>query len=278
MIKSMPIFTSNDLDINFIDLGNGEPLVLVCGTFTKLQSWNYQIEYFKEKMRVIAYDNRGTGKSSRPDYPYKMEMMVEDLKNLLNHLGINEGVHLCGSSMGAMISEKFALKYPQIIKTLILCAPSAYYSSKTYEQNLIVFNTLRDLEVKERVEFFFPLIYSRVFKRRLVEDKELCNVISNDMNFCAQVIDPPEYKDYINQNEALKDFDMRDLIKNITQPTLIISGTRDKMAIPGEVESMHEQIPNSILETIPGMGHAFNIEAPEETNRVIWNFLQKYVS
>jgi pimeloyl-ACP methyl ester carboxylesterase len=97
------------------------------------------------------------------------------------------------------------------------------------------------------------------------------------MNFCAQIIDPPEFKDYINQNEALKDFDIRDSIKNINQPTLILSGTRDRMAIPEEVETIHKQIPNSMLETIPGMGHAFNIEAPEETNNIIWNFLQKNI-
>ncbi len=274
----MPIFTYNDIDINYIDVGSGEPLVFVCGTFTKLQSWNYQIDYFKEKMRVIAYDIRGTGKSSRPDYPYSMEMMIEDLKNLLNHLGINEGVHLCGSSMGAMISEKFVLNYPQLIKTLVLCAPSAYYTPKTYEQNLILFKTLRDLELKERVEFFLPIMYSRGFKKRLEEDKELYNLISNDMNFCAQIIDPPEYKDYINQNEALKDFDIQDLLRDIDQPTLILLGARDKMAIPGEVDTIHEQIPNSILETIPKTSHAFNIEAPEETNKVIWNFLQRYMS
>lgn len=277
-MKSMPFFTSNDVDINYIDVGSGEPLIFVCGTFTKFQSWNYHINYFKEKMRVITFDNRGTGRSFRPDYPYSMEMLVEDLKNLLGYLDINEGVHLCGSSMGAMISQTFALKYPHIVKTLILCGSTAYYSSKTCDQNVLVLDSLKELELNERVEYFFPLMYSRAFKKRLGEDKDLYNKISMDMNFCAQIIDPPEYKDYINQNEVLRDFDMRDSIKDITQPTLILSGAKDRMAIPGELDTMHEQIPNSILETIPGMGHAFNIEAPEETNNTIWNFLQKHIS
>jgi len=274
----MPFFSSNDVDINYIDVGNGKPLVFVCGTFTKYQSWNYQINYFKKRMRVIAFDNRGTGKSSRPDYPYSMEMLVEDLKNLLDHLGINEGVHLCGSSMGAMISQVFSLKYPQIIKTLIICAPTTYYPSKTCDQNVLAYDTLKELDLNKRVEYWFPLMYSRAFKKRLGEVKELYDEISKDMNFCAQIIDPPEYKDYINQNEALRNFDIRDSIKNINQPTLILSGAKDKMTIPGMLDSMHEQIPNSTLETIPGMGHAFNIEAPEETNNIIWNFIQKYIS
>jgi len=252
-------------------------LVFVAGTFTKLQSWNYQLSYFKDKMRVIAFDNRGAGKSSRPDYPYTMDMMIMDLKNLLDHLGIDEGVHLCGSSMGTMISQSFTLKYPQTVKSLILCAPFAYYPSKTCDQNELAFNVLKDLDLDKRVEYYFPLIYSRGFKKKLVENEELYHKISGDMNFCAQLIDPPEYKDYTNQNEVLRDFDIRDSIQNIIQPTLILSGSKDKMSIPGMLEIMQEKIPNSTLEIIPGMGHAFNTEAPEKTNDLIWNFLQKRI-
>jgi pimeloyl-ACP methyl ester carboxylesterase len=273
----MPVFTFKDININYIDVGNGEPLVFVCGTFTKLQSWNYQINYFKEKMRVIAFDNRGTGKSSRPDYLYKMEMLVEDLKNLLDYLGITEGVHLCASSMGAMISQVFALNYPKIVKTLILCAPTAYIPVKTCDQNVLTYDMLKKLDLNKRVEYWFPLIYSRAFRKRLREDKDLYDQISRDMNFCAQIIDSPEYKDYINQNEALRDFDIRNIIKNITQPTLILSGLKDLMSISGMLTFIHEQIPNSIHEAIPGMGHAFNIEAPEDTNKIMWSFLQKYI-
>jgi proline-specific peptidase len=275
----MPSFTYNDIKINYIKEGSGEPLVFVSGTFTKLQMWNYQIEFFKDKMTAIAFDNRGAGKSSRPNYPYTMEMFVEDLKQLLEHLGIKEGIHLCGSSMGAMISQKFALKYPDLVKTLILCAPTSYYPSKTSDQNKLSYDLLEKLDTKEeKANFFFPLMYSRDFKKKLESDEEFFEEICNDMSFCYHLIDPPIYQDYINQNEALRNFDMRDSIKHILQPTLIIAGAKDKMAMPGMIQSMHADIPNSKLEIIPGVGHAFNIEAFEETNRIIWSFLQENLS
>ena len=277
-MNTIPSFSYNDIEINYIMEGSGEPIVFVSGTFTKLQMWNYQIDFFRDKTTVVAFDNRGAGKSSRPDFPYTMELLVEDLKQLLDYLGIIEGIHLCGSSMGAMISQKFALKYPKITKTLILCAPTSYYPPKTSDQNLLVYNILKDLDLEQRVKFYFPLIYSRAFKKRLENDREFFDEISNDMNFCAQLVDPPLYKDYINQNEALKNFDMRDSIKDIVQPTLILSGSKDKMSIPGEIQSIHEEIPNSILEIIPGAGHAFNIEFPEETNRIIWKFVQEHLN
>ena len=59
-------------------------------------------------------------------------------------------------------------------------------------------------------------------------------------------------------------------------PTLIVSGSKDRLEVPGRLEFINERIPNSVLEKIPGTGHAFNIEAPTETNKLIWNFLQKY--
>ena len=274
----MPSFSYNDMEINYIMEGRGEPIVFVSGTFTKLQMWNYQIDFFKDKTKVVAFDNRGAGKSSRPDYPYTMEMLVEDLKQLLDYLGIEKGIHLCGSSMGTMISQKFALKYPKMTKTLILCAPGSYYPPKTSDQNLLTYNLLKDLDLEQRVKFWFPLIYSREFKKRLENDREFFNEICKDMNFCAHLVDPPLYKDYINQNEALKNFDMRGSLKDIIQPTLILSGSKDKMSIPGEIQSMREEIPNSKLEIISGVGHAFNIESPEETNRIIWNFVQEHLS
>jgi len=274
----MPSFSYDDIEINYIMEGKGEPIVFVSGTFTKLQMWNYQIDFFKEKTIVVAFDNRGAGKSSRPDFPYTMELFIKDLKQLLDNLGIKEGIHLCGSSMGAMVSQKFTLKYPKMIKTLILCAPTSYYPPKTSEQNLLVFNILKDLDLEQRVKFFFPTMYSRSFKKRLETQRDFFEEICRDMNFCAQLVDPPLHKDYINQNEALRNFDMRDSIKDIIQPTLILSGSKDRMSMPGELQSMHEKIPHSILEIISGAGHAFNIESPEETNRIIWKFVQEHLS
>jgi len=96
-------------------------------------------------------------------------------------LDINEGVHLCGSSMGAIISEIFAIKYPQIVKTLILCVPTAYYSPKVCDQNVLAYDTLRKLDSREKVEHWFPLMYSRVFRKRLKQEKELYDQIRSDI-------------------------------------------------------------------------------------------------
>ena len=92
--------TDDGIEINYIIEGEGEPLVLIAGFGTKLQSWQYQIDFFKDKMTVIAIDNRGCGKSSRPDIKYTLEMYVDDIKHVLDDANITEKIHLCGISLG----------------------------------------------------------------------------------------------------------------------------------------------------------------------------------
>ena len=75
-------------------------------------------------MTVIAFDNRGVGKSSRPNYPYTMDMFVEGLKNLLDYLDVYEKIHLFGHSICGMIAQNFVLKYQNRVKTLILSTTS----------------------------------------------------------------------------------------------------------------------------------------------------------
>ena len=115
MIKIPKFNSDEDVEINYQVTGEGEPLVLINGLGSKMNKW--QVEFFKQKkIKVICFDNRGVGKSSRPNYLYTMEMYVNDTKNLLDHLGINQKIHLCGISMGGMIAQQFVLKYPELVK------------------------------------------------------------------------------------------------------------------------------------------------------------------
>lgn len=274
----MPIFKHNDIEINYITEGEGEPLVLVHGTYTKLEAWNFQISYFKDKMNVIAFDNRGSGKSSRPNFPYSMDMYVEDVKNLLDHLNINQKIHLCGISMGGFIALSFALKYPEKVQTLILCATSAYEDQMGYEQRYKWAQEFIKLDIEQKIQFILPNLYSRAFRKKLKEDQNLNEIIKDDMNFIAYLKDSPTPEDYFNQLAAVKDYDVRDMLGNITQPILIMVGTKDRLVSLKESELLHEKIPNSKLEVFNNLLHGFTIEAADEVNHIMWNFLKEHLA
>ena len=148
----IPIFKYDDIKINYIKEGVGEPLLLIQGSNTRLEAWYYQIEYFKDRMTVISFDNRGAGKSSRPNYPYTMAMYVEDTNNLLNHLNIKEKVHLCGISMGGEIAQEFVLKYPEKVKTLILIATEPNVDPTKFSQTIEVYYEMDNMNFDQKFQ------------------------------------------------------------------------------------------------------------------------------
>ncbi len=240
-----------------------------------LTFWHFQISFFKEKIKVIAFDNRGTGKSSRSNYPYTMEMFVEDLRGLLDYLKIEKKIHLCGISLGGMIALNFVLKYPKLAKTLILCATTAYFPDNVKEFLINQIKTLDRIPEEKRYYKDFlatnNLLFGREFRNKLKEDKNLFDFLKqNHLN------DPTRVIDYINQAATFNGYDMRNLIHKIKQPTLIMVGTKDRMAPLYNSKVLHEKIPNSRLEIFKGFGHGFVIENPNRVNNLIWDFIKEH--
>ena len=80
----------------------------------------------RDRYRVLRFDTRGHGKTTAPAGVYSLEQMAEDLHGLLSGLGIAE-THFVGLSMGGMIGQVFALKYPAMIQSLVLCDTTSRY-------------------------------------------------------------------------------------------------------------------------------------------------------
>ncbi|MBD3256045.1 MAG: alpha/beta fold hydrolase [Candidatus Lokiarchaeota archaeon] len=275
---NIPICKTDDVELFYIMEGRGEPLVLIQGTNTKWQAGHFQIEFFHEKMQVIAYDLRGSGKSSRPDYHYTMDMFVEDLNALLNCLEIKEKVHLCGVSLGGAIALKFVLKYPEKVKSMILLGTLTYSDPQRFKQTLNLYkNNFPKMTIEQRFQLIFKLEFTGKFQRRVKKDPELYDMLRKDVNFIAYIVDPPEIKDYVNQWESLRNYDVRDRLSQIQQPTLIALGNLDKNISPAVSESMHKSIPNSELKIFDNMTHGFTIENHQEVNNLIWEFLKKHI-
>jgi pimeloyl-ACP methyl ester carboxylesterase len=199
-----------------------------------------------------------------------MEMFLNDINMLLDHLKINEKAHICGSSMGGMIAQNFALKYPERVKTLILIATTAQFdATPIIEAQKLMENFTQE----ELFETRIVAEYGREFRKRLKNDKNLYETLKK-----RSMEDPSRLQDYINQGAAASTHDTRALLDKITQPTLIIVGDKDRI-IPGlhHSEFLHENIPNSKLEIIKGAGHALPIDSSEILINIMWNFLQEHM-
>ena len=120
----MPTVRVGDINIYYEDYGKGEPLLLIAGWGTDLSCWLSQIPEFSTKYRVIAFDNRGAGRTDAPDEPYSFRMMADDAVGLLDALGIGQA-HILGVSMGGCIAQEIAIEHPERTKSLILAATTA---------------------------------------------------------------------------------------------------------------------------------------------------------
>jgi proline-specific peptidase len=251
--------------------GKGEPLVMVQGLGQNLDGWTLQLNFFKKKMKVITLDNRGVGKSSRPNYEYTMDMFVEDINNLLNHLDINEKIHLMGASMGGMIAQNFVLKYPNKVKTLILCCTSAYWSAN---QLIEEWKQRENMDLDEAFEMELNGLFSKKYILEIKKNK----VFYENLKETVMLNNPPSFQDFTNQASAAnKTHDTRDQLPKINHPTLIISGTEDVIIDPSESEYLNEKIPNSELILLEGLGHGFFVEDADKANNITWDFIQKHL-
>jgi 3-oxoadipate enol-lactonase len=120
----MPYVKVNDIQMYYEIHGDGEPLVLIVGLGTDISEWDGIIGWLAKTYRIVAFDNRGAGRTDKPDTPYSIEMMADDTARLMQTLGIQQ-THILGISMGGRIALALALQHPKSVKKLVLVSTSA---------------------------------------------------------------------------------------------------------------------------------------------------------
>lgn len=108
-----------DILLHDVEVGSGEPLVLLHGNGEDGTYFKHQLTYFSKRYRVFAVDTRGHGKSLRGNQPFTMDQFAEDLHHWMEQKGLTSAIFL-GFSDGANLAMKFVLRYPGQVKALIL--------------------------------------------------------------------------------------------------------------------------------------------------------------
>lgn len=265
----MPIEKLNGINIYYEVHGTGDPLVLIMGFGAKGSEWYAQIPALSKNYQVVCFDNRGVGKSERPDYPYTMKNFIDDVIALLDFLKI-ESAHICGVSMGGMISLQLVLAHPERVNRLILLATTPIGAQvdllvKYIEQG-------ERLPLEDRAKATLQILYTKGFQEKVINDKALWE------QFLSSFIeDPTTVQDYKNQADAIRNHDVRNRLSEIQKPTLIMVGTNDLLLPARFSRKIARGIPNSELVVLKGPGHGLIVEAADEVNAKILEFLQKVV-
>jgi len=126
----MPFFNYRDFKIFYIKMGrktNLPPIILTHGIWANHCTWFKQLCYFAKYTEIYAYDLLGHGKSDDPQVDYKIELFVEILRAFIKQLSIQNPV-LIGHSLGGIITQFFALKYPDLVQKLVLDCTGVFLS------------------------------------------------------------------------------------------------------------------------------------------------------
>src|SRR3954470_2981688 len=115
----MPSVLFNELELYYEETGSGPPLLLIAGLSGNTLGWSMLQPVLAEHFRVIAFDNRGAGRSSAPPGPYTTAQMAQDAVALLDYFDIDRA-HIIGQSMGGMIAQELALAHPERVDRLVL--------------------------------------------------------------------------------------------------------------------------------------------------------------
>lgn len=231
----MPTVLANDIHIYYEIHGEGEPLVLIAGLSTDMTAYVRIIGELAQKYRVIAFDNRGAGRTDKPDMPYSIEMMADDTAGLLNAIGI-EQAHVMGISMGGRIAVDLTLRYPKLVRSLMLV--STFVS-------------------------WFPLNQSGLRHRLMLNLPFLRKM--------GKKYPQPDYA-FLHQRNASRNYDASDRLHEIHVPTLILHGKKDTLAPYRLAEEMHEGIAGSKMLTFDG-GHLFLFFRQKQFLDAVFDFL-----
>lgn len=264
----MPRQRVGDIEIYYEVHGTGpRTLVMIRGLGSNLLSWYEQIDEFARHYKCVVFDNRGAGRTDKPDAPYSIKQMADDTAGLMDALGI-ERAALLGISMGGMIAQEFALNHQEKLSCLILgCThfggAGIAQAAPEIVGAVIAGTNATPEQQKQQLQ--------AVFCDDTIEHRP--GVIEKHNRIRAQYAIPPFA--FARQVQAVGAFDASARLGSIRIPTMVITGLEDRLVAPANSKLIADRIPGAKLKELPG-GHLFMAEYPEQFNRAILEFVDAH--
>ena len=238
----------------FIEVGQGEPLILLHGLFGALSNFQDLIEYFRQHNKVVV-----------PMLPlFELDLLHSTVGGLekfvhkfLEHFDY-KNVHLLGNSLGGHVALLYVLKHPQRIKSLILTGSSGLFENgmgDSYPKR----GDYEFIKKKTEITFYDP----KTATKELVD--EVYDIVNSRIK-AIKIISLAKSAIRNNLGEELN---------QIQQPTCLIWGNNDTITPPFVGREFHKLFPNSELHFVDKCGHAPMMEVPEEFNKILHKFLTK---
>jgi len=242
------------------------PVLMIQGLGASKNAWNLQRIAMATRFRIISFDNRGAGRSDKPTEPFTLEQMADDALAVLDAAGI-ETAHVVGASMGGVISQIVAVKFPHRVRSLTLVCTAC--RNHPWRQELLRSwaKTAADKGMIEVGKEAAQWVMSPRSFRRLVPA----------FTWMGPLAALRPRHSFVSQIDAILNTreDLVDQLSTITAPTMVIVGNQDILTPRGDSEEIAERIPNAELVVISGAAHGLMMEHSSTFNRILIEFLQR---
>jgi aminoacrylate hydrolase len=260
--------TISGLRVSLYGRKSGIPVILSPGLGGHGAYWRPQVKALMNRFRVILYDHRGTGASSRDPLPadYNAAHLAEDIALILEGLDY-EAAHIIGHAAGAVAGLKLALDHPNRVLSITSVngwAKAEAYFKRCFDIRLGIYEAGGpEAYLKAQPLFLFPAEWIADNLEALDEQ-----VSHHAPGFQSEATLRARIK-------ALSDFDITERLEDITCPVLVMASL-DDMLVPVRASAhLAEGLPNAQFVALPWGGHAINITVPEEFDRHLLTFLRE---
>lgn len=256
----MPTVQFGSASINYELSGKGPLIVLLHEIGGTLETWSEVTAALAPQFRMLRYDQRGAGKSSRIDGKFSLDTQVDDIGALLDALGERDPCHVAGVAIGAAFAIRFAARHPQRVKSLVLACPAPGVDAARIDYlkvradaveregmaSTVVSSLGNSYPAEERSD---PAVFEAYRERFLANDP----------------------KSYAAINRAFADFDVTPDLAGIKCPALVLAGMHDRLRPPSFVQGVAAKISGARHAELPS-GHIMPVQAPQALAAAMTDF------
>lgn len=264
----MPTVKVGDINMYYEVQGDGYPLVMIMGLSCSLDWWDPPlVNGLSKKFKLVMFDNRGAGRTDKPEVEYSNMMFADDTAGLMDALNIQRA-NILGISMGGEIAQELALNYPEKVEKLILCSTNCGGEKAVEAEPHVMEMLTGDLEGVPPEDLVKGVLYL-CFTQDFIETNP--DYRDDFIQRLAKAPIPPDA--YSRQVKADFSHDAYERLPGIKSPTLILHGKKDIAEPPENAEILANRIPGAKLVYFHNSAHLL-CEESEKVLATILDFLR----
>lgn len=261
----------NGIELQYEIGGEGPPLVLISGLGQNMLAWAGVVNEFRKHHRTVVFDNRGAGRSEVPTGPYMIDAMADDVAGLIEHLKLGPTA-VVGWSLGGSVLQSLLIRHGGLLRCGVLLNALPSYTTVQHrwlDAQLALRRSGIPLEALATMTM--PWALTPLTLSDHGRTAELVDMMMRNPWHTA-------YEGYAGQSEAIRVYDSRPGLPDVTTPTLVLVGAEDVLTPIAQAQEIARHIPGSDMVVLGKGGHSMVLEYPHDVLHTILPWLVRYNS